>query len=259
MTLLLAVALGLAIGLALGALGGGGSVLTVPALVYVLGEPAQAATTGSLVIIGIASGLTCLGHARSGHVRWRTGAQLAGVGVPASYVGTRLNAQVSSTVLLTCFAVLVLLAATAMLTTTVVHPSAAAPDCAPGTTLVRLTRTGPKVAFAGAAVGFLTGFLGVGGGFVIVPALVLVVGLEMPVAVGTSLMVIALNSGIALLLRAGHESFHWSVIVPFTLATLAGSAAGRRVGDRTSAVRLTRAFAVLLLVVAAYVLTQALL
>lgn len=258
MTVLVVLGLGLAIGVILGALGGGGSVLTVPALVYVVGEPARGATTGSLVIVGIAAGAACLGHARAHRVQWRTGAQLAVTGVIASYAGTRLNAQVSPTVLLTCFAVLVLVSATALLAQ---NAPAGAPEVTVGTTLTRVrpARVGAKVLGAGLLVGFLTGFLGVGGGFVIVPALVLIVGLDMPVAVGTSLLVIALNSGTALLLRAGHTSFHWSVIVPFTAAALAGSALGRRVGDRTSGQALTRAFAVLLVAVGLYVLSQALL
>ena len=111
---------------------------------------------------------------------------------------------------------------------------------------------------AGLVVGFLTGFLGVGGGFIIVPALVLALRYDMPTAVGTSLLVISLNSGVALLARGADGVFHWSVIVPFTLAAILGSLAGKRVADRISGASLTRSFAVLLLVVAAYVLLRAL-
>ena len=110
---------------------------------------------------------------------------------------------------------------------------------------------------AGLVVGFLTGFLGVGGGFVIVPALVLALGYEMPVAVGTSLLVISLNSGVALLARGAEGSFSWAVIVPFTLAAVVGSSGGKRLADRASGTALTRAFAVLLLLVAAYVIARA--
>ena len=88
------------------------------------------------------------------------------------------------------------------------------------------------------------------------PALVLSLKYEMPTAVGTSLLIISLNSGVALLARSGHESFHWAVIVPFTLAAIIGSFAGKRVADRASGAQLTRAFAVLLLAVAGYVLLR---
>ena len=293
MSVLLAVALGLLIGLSLGALGGGGSILTVPALVYAIGESAQAATTGSLVIVGITAAAATVGHARAGRVRWGAGLAFGAAGVLASLLATRLNAQVSPTALLACFAVLMIVAAAAMLAKTMVpaRPSeladdeqaarlrslahvgrgdcgtqraAASPGPAPADAPARpggrpSAGTALKVVAAGLVVGFLTGFLGVGGGFIIVPALVLSLGYDMPTAVGTSLLVISLNSGVALLARGGHETFHWAVIVPFTLAAIAGSTAGKRVADRLSGASLTRAFAVLLLLVAAYVLTRALL
>lgn len=288
MTVLLAVALGLVIGLSLGALGGGGSILTVPALVYAVGESAQSATTGSLVIVGITAAVAAVGHARGGRVRWAAGFAFGAAGIPASLVGTRLNAHVGPDVLLVCFAVLMIVAAGAMLAKTLVPArssevadddeaarlrtrtsvggrgaapagrdtaAAAAPPPAPyGTLGVAL-----KVLAAGLVVGFLTGFLGVGGGFIIVPALVLALRYAMPTAVGTSLLIISVNSLVALVARGGHETLHWSVIVPFTAAAIAGSLGGRRVADKVSGTSLTRAFAVLLLAVAAYVLLRALL
>lgn len=277
MTVLLAVALGLLIGLSLGALGGGGSILTVPALVYALGETVQSATTGSLVIVGITAAAAAVGHARAGRVRWRAGAAFGAAGVAASLLGTHLNARVQPEVLLIAFAVLMLIAAGAMLAKTMVAstPNDAAADQQasalrrPGDTASgRRTMTGaPRVGLrlrkilpvlaAGLVVGFLTGFLGVGGGFIIVPALVLTLKYDMPTAVGTSLVVISLNSGVALLARGGQNGFHWAVIVPFTLAAIVGSGAGKRVADRLSGPNLTRSFAVLLLLVAGYVLLQA--
>jgi len=289
-SVLLAVGFGLLIGLSLGALGGGGSILTVPVLVYAIGQSAQDATTGSLVIVGITAAVAAVGHARSGRVRWGAGVAFGATGVVASLAGTRLNAHVAPNVLLVCFAVLMIVAAGAMLAKTMVpaRPSEATADAeaaqlrqpaavgtsargsrplgagsgaAVGTTPAPHGRgraaVAVKVLLAGLVVGFLTGFLGVGGGFVIVPALVLSLRYDMPTAVGTSLLVISLNSVVALLARGGHESFTWSVIVPFTLAAIAGSTGGKRVADRVSGTGLTRAFAVLLLAVAAYVLLQA--
>ena len=277
MTVLLAVAFGLLIGLSLGALGGGGSILTVPALVYALGETAQAATTGSLVIVGITAAAAAVGHARAGRVRWRAGLAFGAAGVPASLVGTHLNARVQPEVLLVAFAVLMLIAAGAMLAKTMVasgpdddaadqqagelRRSARAGAAVQGEPGVTRTRTSARdvlpVLAAGLVVGFLTGFLGVGGGFIIVPALVLTLKYEMPTAVGTSLVVISLNSAVALLARGGQEGFHWAVLVPFTVAAIAGSGAGKKVADRVSGPHLTRGFAVLLLLVAGYVLLQA--
>ncbi len=276
MTVLLAVALGLLIGLSLGALGGGGSILTVPALVYALGETARTATTGSLVIVGITAAAASVGHARAGRVRWRAGLSFGAAGVAASLLGTHLNARVQPKVLLIAFAVLMLIAAGAMLAKTMVasspdddeadHQAGALrrpvgsgavqvePDARQARS--RLRDVVPVLA-AGLVVGFLTGFLGVGGGFIIVPALVLTLKYDMPTAVGTSLVVISLNSAVALLARGGQDNFHWAVIVPFTLAAIAGSGAGKKVADRVSGPHLTRGFAVLLLLVAGYVLLQA--
>ena len=266
-----ALGLGLLVGLVIGALGGGGSILTVPLLVFVIGLSAQQATSASLVIVGITAVVASVSHARSGHTRWRTGLLLTAAGVPASVLGTHLNRLVDENVLLLAFAALMLVAATGMiLRSDHGHDGhgAGAEHALPGgggtLTAVRppqqQTRRGRTVRLvaAGLLIGFLTGFLGVGGGFVIVPVLVVAVDMAMPVAVGTSLLVIALNSGVALLARAGQGGFTWEVIVPFTLTAVTGSLLGKRVSDRLPAVALTRAFAVLLVLVAAYVAVQAL-
>lgn len=271
-TLLGAAALGVLIGLSLGALGGGGSILTVPALVFVLGLTAQQATTGSLVIVGVTAAIASVGHARAGNTRWARGGVLALVGVPASILGSRLNRDVSPNVLLLAFAALMVVAAVGMLRRA--KPSAApAPEPPveepaavgsirtltrpPTTRLPAVTSSAVamalRVVIAGLGIGFLTGFLGVGGGFVIVPALVVLLRFSMPVAVGTSLLVIALNSLVALAARAGHGGFVWPVVLPFTVAAVLASLAGGRVADRIDPATLTRAFAVLLIAVAVYV------
>ncbi len=274
-----AVGFGVLIGLALGALGGGGSILTLPVLVFALGLTAQEATTGSLVIVGITAAAASVAHARAGETRWREGLVLAAFGVPTSVLGTRLNRTVDPDLLLLAFAALMLVAAAGMfLRARPEHPAGAAPAAEPsapvgstrhGTDATTLTRTHDRTAGrrlgllrlapAGLVIGFLTGFLGVGGGFVVVPALVVLLGVAMPVAVGTSLVVIALNCGVALAARASHDSFVWGVVVPFTAAAVAASYAGKRVSDRTDPATLTRAFAVLLVVVAGYVAVRAVL
>jgi uncharacterized protein len=281
-----AVGLGLLIGLSLGALGGGGSVLTVPALVYVVGQDAQIATTSSLFIVGISALVGALGHARSGPVRWGVGVAFGVVGIAASYVGTALNRLVDPDMLLLAFAVVVLAAATGMLVNTAKRadrpaterqlvyagskpdgalpaagdgPRGASSSGAPETSRSGRRRSAAqagKVLAAALLAGFMTGFFGVGGGFVVVPALVLALRMPMAEAVATSLLIIALNSTSSLVVRAASADFDWSVIVPFTLAAMAGSLAGKKVADRMSGTTLTRAFAALLIAVAVYTATS---
>jgi uncharacterized membrane protein YfcA len=258
--LLAALGLGTAIGLVLGALGGGGSVLAVPALVFALGLTAQAATTASLVIVGITALVAAVGHARSGHVQWRLGLLLAAAGVPASLAGTALNRLVEQNVLLLAFAALMLVAAVGML----IQPpktggdadgsAAAQRDRSQGRRLLWL-----RIVVAGLLIGALTGFFGVGGGFVIVPVLVVALGFPIAVAVGTSLLVIALNAAVALVARVGQAGLDWALIAPFTAAAVLASFGGTRLADRLPATTLTRAFAVLLVLLAVYVAVRAVL
>ena len=192
--LLAALALGAAVGLVLGGLGGGGSVLTVPALVFALGLTAQEATTASLVIVGTTAAVAAVGHARAGQVRWRRGLLLGAAGVPAALLGTAANRLVDEDVLLLAFAVLMLVAAAGMLA------DVARVRHAPSDAGKRATDRGLwlRVLGAGLLVGVLTGFFGVGGGFVIVPVLVVALDFPIAAAVGTSLVVIALNAGVSL-------------------------------------------------------------
>ena len=272
---LAALGLGLLIGLVIGALGGGGSILTVPALVFLLGLSASEATSGSLVIVGITAVVASAAHARTGGTRWRLAVAIGAAGVPASVLGTRVNRLVDENVLLLCFAALMFVAAAGMILRSSEHPDDDQQDRdlagggdrggAGTATATRpadvLAGTGSsavlRLVSVGLLIGFLTGFLGVGGGFVIVPVLVIALRLPMPVAVGTSLLVIALNSGVALVARAGHGAFDWEVIGPFTLTAVAASLVGKKIADRVASNSLTRAFAVLLVLVACYVAVRA--
>ena len=280
MTLAAEIGLGLLIGLSLGTLGGGGSILTVPALVYVIGQDARAATTSSLFIVGISSLTAAVGHARSGRVRWGVAIAFGATGVAASFAGAAANQLVDPDVLLLAFAGVILLAAAGMLAKNR-NPSAdqrsnprdvdaaeghgggprcrsAASDEAAARRRRWDVRRAAKVVAGGVVVGFMTGFFGVGGGFVIVPALTLALGMSMPQAVATSLVVISISSAGALLARAGTASFDWAVIVPFTVAAIVGSLGGKKVADRISGAALTRAFAILLIAVAIYTATSSL-
>lgn len=251
---LLAAGLGLLIGAMLGGLGGGGGVLTVPLLVYVLGQSAQDATTGSVVIVGVTAAAGVLARVGSGSVRWRTGWALGAAGIPAAALGTVLNQRVAEPVLLLSFAALTVLAAVALIVDT--GPGHEPPAPAGGVAV----RTRPSIGVvvgSGLVIGFLTGYLGVGGGFLLVPVLVIVLRMPMLASVGTSLLVITVNSVAAFAVRAGSVAeLDWAVLVPFTLAAVLASFAGRRVADRCSGATLTRAFAGLLLAVGGFVAVE---
>jgi uncharacterized membrane protein YfcA len=254
-SVVVAAGLGLLIGLVIGGLGGGGGVLTVPLLVYVLGQSAQDATTGSVVIVGVTAVAGVLARLRHGSVQWRTGIALGVAGIPAAALGALLNAQVAEPVLLLSFAVLTVLAAVALIVDAGPAPEPDPPVA--GAVAVRTRRSTGVVVGIGIVIGFLTGFLGVGGGFLLVPALVIVLRMPMVAAVGTSLLVIVVNSVAAFSVRLGAAAeLDWAVLVPFTAAAVLASVAGQRVAHRFSGAALTRAFAVLLLAVGGFVAVE---
>ena len=187
MRALLASPLGFLIGLSLGALGGGGSILAVPALVYAAGQDPKAATTTSLVLVTVTALIGIIPHWRAGRVRLGAGAVFGLAGVGGSLLGSAWNEAVDPDVLLLAFSALMLVAAYAMWRR-LNNPGTAAAAASNDAADVRFDPvTAVKVVVAGSFIGLLTGFFGVGGGFVIVPALVLALGFTMPEAVGTSL------------------------------------------------------------------------
>jgi uncharacterized membrane protein YfcA len=255
---LIVLPVGLLIGLSLGALGGGGSILTVPALVYLVGQDPLQATTSSLLIVGATSLIALAPHARRGNVRFAQGAAFGVLGAAGSFAGSLASARVAPAVLLAGFATLMLVVSALMVRRSVRSPEASSGDSAAARPLVRLRpfRVDPRrvveVVLAATVVGLLTGFFGVGGGFALVPALVLVLSYPMPVAVGTSLLVIALNSATALVTRFAGSHVDWATVAVFTGAAIAGSLLGGRVAARARPQVLTLAFAALLVVVALY-------
>ncbi|MFF8902001.1 sulfite exporter TauE/SafE family protein [Streptomyces lydicus] len=293
MSVLLALATlpcGLLIGLLLGALGGGGSVLAVPALVGLLGQSPHEATAGALVVVavGSVSGLVC--HARAGRVRWVAGAVFGALGTAGSYVGSRWSAALRPEVLMTAFAGLMLVVAAMLVWREVRAGRAAEPTptrpsrdparpATPAGPAAPLAPSGDpaggpsgavphsrsallsrpvRIAVTASAVGLLTGFFGVGGGFVVVPALTLVLGLDMPVAIGTSLLVILINSLTALGTRAGTGSLDWRLLAGFAACAALGSQLGNRLTTRLRPRTLTTAFATLVTVLALTMATTAL-
>jgi uncharacterized membrane protein YfcA len=261
MRALLASPLGFLIGVSLGALGGGGSILAVPALVYAAGQSTQNATATSLILVGAAAAVGIAPHWRAGRVRLGVGVTFGVAGIGGSVGGSALNRHVDPDLLLLAFSGLVLLAAWRMLvgcpTCTKVGEVDALAVPGNGTAAV-LTRARVdasqvvRVVLAGTAVGFVTGLFGVGGGFVIVPALALVMHLAMPQAIGTSLVVIAVNAAVALVARLATTSIDWATTIPFTVAAVAGVITGGRIADRLEASRSLSWFAGLLVAVAGY-------
>jgi len=263
MRALLASPLGFLIGVSLGALGGGGSILAVPALVYGAGQDPKAATTTSLLLVGIAALVGMGTHWRAGRVRVQTGILFGLCGIGGSLAGSAINKHIKPDVLLLGFAGLTLIAAWRMLTgcptCTKVGETAALTTHGSGTRTATRVDVGVVVTVlaAGSVVGFLTGLFGVGGGFVIVPALALVLKMPMPEAIGTSLLVIAINSAVALSTRIATTAIDWEVTLPFMIAAVLGVVSGSRIAHRLDPKRSLRWFAALLVAVATYTAVRA--
>jgi uncharacterized membrane protein YfcA len=242
---LLALPFGLAIGILLGLVGGGGSILAVPVLVYVIGQPVHAATTESLFVVGVAALAGAADHARVGNVRIKTAFAFGLAGSAGSVAGTALNRLVGGRLILLAFAALLLLAALALQR----HQS-------PEVERTRHPHAHLQAGAIGLFTGLLTGFFGVGGGFVIVPALVLLLGLPMPLAVGTSLAVIVLTSASALAAHLASGGINWGIATAFAAAAIAGALLGRRLGGRLDQRRLTSLFAALLVCIAVLLVVE---
>jgi hypothetical protein len=240
---LLAILLSSLIGVSLGLLGGGGSILTIPVLVYVLGVPAKTAIPMSLVVVGVTSAVAAFTHFRAGRVAGRTALAFAPASMAGAFLGGRVAGALPGEVLLVLLAGLMLATAVAMLR------GRRGP--------VADTRLSPgKAAATGAVLGVVTGTVGAGGGFLIVPALVLVGGLAMHRAVGTSLAIIAMNSAAALAGHLGHASLDWGLTAAITGAAVAGSLAGGALSPRVPQEALRRGFGVFVVAMAGVLLVK---
>lgn len=259
MRALLVSPLGFLIGLSLGMLGGGGSILAVPVFVYAAGQTPKQATASSLILVASTSLLGIAPHWKARRVRIVPGLLFSLAGVAASVLGSALNEQSDENLLLLAFSGLMLIAAAAMTRSLRRRRLTATPiltpmktEVAEPTNIAVDINTVLKVILAGSIVGILTGFFGVGGGFVIVPALVLALGFRMPEAVGTSLLVIVINSVVALASRLDGGNIAWSVIIPFGIASISGVLVGGRLVGRNDPDKLQSWFIALLVVVAIY-------
>jgi uncharacterized membrane protein YfcA len=241
--ILIELALGFGIGMSLGLLGGGGSLLTVPALVYLIGQTPQAAVTTSLAIVGANSMVGAMFHGSHGRLNWKVALIFGSAGMLVSYLSANVSRHISPELLLVAFAMLMLGIGVLL--------------------LVRRTNEDPieyvarpmwQTVVSGSVVGLLTGILGVGGGFLVVPALVMLVGLPMQTAIGTSLIIIAMNSTAGFLGHIGNGSMDWMLTLTFASAGLVGTFSGMKLSRRLSSSKLQKAFAAFVIGLAIFLL-----
>lgn len=231
-------------GLALGLLGGGGSILTLPLLMHGMDIGAREAIAASLAVVGITSLVGLVQHARKGNVRWAVGLGFAAFSMAGAWLGGWLAAYVPAMVLLGGFILMMVATGVAMLRGRKDAP------CGPAPIAAHVQVQWGKVAIEGLLVGAVTGLVGAGGGFLVVPALTLLGGLSMRHAVGTSLLVIALKSAAGLAGHAMHVEIPWDAVMLISGGAVAGAWAGAVLSSRISPDRLRRVFAIFVLVMA---------
>lgn len=219
-------------GLVLGLLGGGGSILAVPILVYVLGVEAHAAISFSLILVGSTALVGAFLHQEAARVAWKQGLLFILFGAPTNFLGAILSRYVSGTVLLLLFGVLMFISGTAML---VKRREPQYPTT---------KRSIWPVVLSGAMVGFLAGFLGVGGGFLIVPTLVLVLQIPIKSATGTALLIIAGNSALALFGHRRSLQVEWILLLELVIPALLATYLGVKLTEKLSAQQIRRIFSV---------------
>lgn len=277
MDLALALVIGLGVGVIVGALGAGGGILSVPVLVYLLGQEPHAASAGSLVIVGLTAVTSLIPHARTGRVHWRDGLVFGILSSVGTVLGSRLSLLVDARILMLLFGVLLIgvgvmmirkarrTAAPArerMTTVEVSQPasqSVSQPASRPGDA-PRKGRGLPMLVLCSSATGFLTGFFGVGGGFAVVPMLVLALGFGMREASSTSLLVMTIASLTGLMSRIGTDiHVDWMIVLLFAVASMVGGQIGAPASRKVKESTLTMLFGILLLLVSAGTLTSTLL
>lgn len=247
-TLIVTLALSVLIGVSLGLLGGGGSILTVPILTYVAGLPAREAIAASLFVVGTTSIVSVVSHARRARVKWRTGLVFGGASMAGAFGGGLLGGHVPGTLLMIAFALMMVATAAAMIRGRKDSVAAGADEA------TRLPVV--KVVIEGLVVGLVTGLVGAGGGFLVVPALVLLGGLSMPAAVGTSLVVISMKSFAGLGGYLTSVQLDWGLVAGVTAAAIAGSLIGAKLTGIIPENALREGFGFFVLAMGVFVLVQ---
>ena len=245
--IVLTLALAVVVGLALGLLGGGGSILMVPLLTYVAGMEPKEAIAASLFVVGVTSLVSTVAHARAGNVRWRTGLVFGAAGMAGALLGGLVGGHLPGTLLMVAFALMMVATAVTMIRG---RRGGGEGHAAHGSPPLR------RIVLDGLAVGAVTGLVGAGGGFLVVPALVLLGGLAMPAAVGTSLLVIAMKSFAGLGGYLTTVSLDWALVAAISALAVAGSLLGALLTPRVPETALRRGFGVFVLAMGVFVLTQ---
>lgn len=260
--IILAMLTGAATGIVLGLLGSGGSIIAVPALLYLLHVEPKQAIAMSLGIVAITASIAAWDNWRRGNVDVRVATVFGLFGVVGTFGGTRLGVHTPVALQLGLFAIVMLAAAWRMLKTRkqpVVQVAQLAGAGGPTVFIAENENIKAhlgQIATLGIGVGALTGLVGVGGGFLIVPALVLLSGIPMKTAIGTSLAIVAANSSTSFAGYMGVVPVDWMMMASFTVVTVAGSFAGTRLAHRFSQEMLKRSFAVFLIFVATYIMIK---
>ncbi len=252
------------VGLALGLLGGGGSILSLPILVYIAGIPPSSAIPMELFVVGVTSLAALIPHAMEGNVRWRTGLTFGTASMVGAYIGGVFAANLDRRSLLGLFALLMSVSALVMLrgkakrSPGAGHRVSAAPGSLPAA--AKPNPSGIKkaliVSLEGFVVGGLTGLVGAGGGFMIVPTLVVLGGLSMRAAVGTSVMIMAMKSFAGALGHLSHADIPWALTFGFAAIAVVTSFFGARLAGRVPQEQLRRAFGYFVLLMAGLMASQ---
>ncbi|MCH8559700.1 sulfite exporter TauE/SafE family protein [Nesterenkonia sp. LB17] len=244
--LILAMILSVIIGISLGLLGGGGTILAVPLLTYVAGMPPKEAIAASMFIIGVTSAVSVVAHAKRGNVQWRTGFIFGAAAMVGAFGGGLLGSRLPSVVLMVAFGIMMVATALAMILDRRAKAS--------GQPRKKLPLA--KILIEGLVVGLVTGMVGAGGGFLVVPALVLLGGLSMPAAVGTSLLIISMKSFTGLAGYLTSVSIDWVPVLIITVITVIGALIGTAFGKHVPEKALKKAFGYLVLAMGVVVFLQ---
>ncbi|MEP9412331.1 MAG: sulfite exporter TauE/SafE family protein [Candidatus Brocadia sp.] len=236
------------IGISLGLIGGGGSIIIVPVLVYVLGVEANHAVDMSLTIVGVTSMIGAALHNQRGTIKLKTGALFSASGTLSAYFSSRLTNLVSTATLFLLIAILMIFIAVMMLIKRKSNQDL----------LIQQANSQNKfkALLAGFIVGILTGFLGIGGGFLVVPALVLFCGISMKDAVGTALMIVAIDCCAGLIGHLRYGGFDLRVTMLVTMVAIDGTLIGATLSHRISPVNLKKWFATFVILVAIFLVVK---
>ncbi|HQZ14916.1 MAG TPA: sulfite exporter TauE/SafE family protein [Acidimicrobiia bacterium] len=236
------------VGLLIGLLGSGGAIVAIPAFIYLANYTPKQASTTALVLVTISAIIATIGYSKKKQITYKDSAAFAVTGIVGSFAGTMVNRSLSDTFLLGLFAIVLFLAGISMLNQ----------ERLSKTRLLRKTKSSSNNIFLvlaiGLSFGFVTGLLGVGGGFLIVPLLVIVLHYKMSFAVGTSVTIIAFNAIVSLGFRATDLEIPVGTIIPLGICAVVGALAGMLLHDRVNKNIVKQAFVVLLFLLGTYTL-----